>query len=197
MPRRFSFDEAYYQRFYEDESTRVEAPEETDRLVAFVCAYLAYLGQPVESVLDFGCGLGHWRASLARRLPEARYLGVELSPYLCERYGWTRGSIVDWADEARHDLVVCQGVLQYLDARAARRAIKTLARTSRGAVYLQALTEGDWAENVDRSVTDGDVFRRPIAWYREALAEAGLSSVGGGLFLVSSSPVVTFELERL
>ena len=69
-------------------------------LGGFVAAYLRYLEQPVATVVDFGCGLGHWQRVVRRHFPAARYTGVELSRYLCAQYGWTRGSVVDWvADE--------------------------------------------------------------------------------------------------
>lgn len=86
------FDEAYYQRFYFDKKTSVIDPEHARRLGAFVCSYLAYLRVPVQRVLDVGCGIGLWREAVQRHFPGVQYQGVEFSPYLCERYGWERGS---------------------------------------------------------------------------------------------------------
>ena len=100
MSRRFAFDRAYYERHYRDRSTRVGGLGAIMRLGGFVAAYLRYLEQPVATVVDFGCGLGHWQRVVRRHFPAARYTGVELSRYLCAQYGWTRGSVVDWvADE--------------------------------------------------------------------------------------------------
>lgn len=188
------FDRAYYDRFYRDPRTRVASREGFRRLGRFVAAYLAHLEVEVDSVLDLGCGLGHWREVAAERFPDAEYTGVEVSEYLCRELGWERGSVVDWDGEAA-DLVVCHGVLQYLGARDCKRAIANLARLAEGALYLEVLTEEDWDRNVDQAVTDGDVFLRPAAWYRRELGRRFVAC-GGGLFLPADTPAVLFELEH-
>lgn len=194
MTPRSTFDRAYYERHYRDQLTRVGGPAAMRRLGDFVASYLRYLEQPVASVLDFGCGLGHWRRVARRHFPRARYVGIEVSDYLCATYGWAHGSVVDWVAPAPADLVICHGVLQYLDAGAARRAIGNLARNCRGALFLEALTREDWEHNCDQDRTDGNVFLRPAAWYRRALGPH-FRAVGGGLFLRPDSPAVLFELE--
>jgi predicted TPR repeat methyltransferase len=76
-----------------------------------------YVRVPVRRVLDVGCGIGLWREAVQRHFPGASYHGVEFSEYLVERFGWERGSVVDYAahDPAEpFDLVICQGVLPYL-----------------------------------------------------------------------------------
>lgn len=186
------FDAAYYDRYY----GQLQLAARIDTLVRFVCAYLDHLGVEVEEILDFGCGQGFWRAPLLRGYPQARYTGIELSEHACRTFGWTRGSVVDHAHGRKADLVVCQGVLQYLPDADASRAIRNLARHTRGALYLEALTQEDWDHNCDQNATDGDVHLRPAAWYREQLA-ARFHNCGGGLFLPRNSKVVTFELERL
>lgn len=188
------FDRAYYDRFYRDPGTRVATRRGFLRLGRFVAAYLRYLEVDVETVLDLGCGVGHWRDAARRCWPRARYTGVEISPYLCREYGWRRGSVVDW-DGDPADLVICHGVLQYLPARDARRALRNLARLAHGALYLEVLTREDWDQNVDQRVTDGDVYLRPAAWYRRELARRFVPC-GGGLFVPADAGVVLFELER-
>ncbi len=108
------FDEAYYQRYYFDKKTSVVDPGHAQRLGSFVCSYLHYLRVPVERVLDVGCGIGLWRDMVQHHLPGALYQGVEYSPYLCERFGWERGSVVDYTAREPFDFVICQGVLPYL-----------------------------------------------------------------------------------
>ncbi|WP_181197327.1 class I SAM-dependent methyltransferase [Enhygromyxa salina] len=189
------FDSSYYERYYADPDTRVGSEASTARLVRFVCSYLDYLGVELREVLDFGCGVGLWRAPLRHCVPGLTYHGVEFSAHLCERHGWVRGSVVDHDHGRAVDLVVCQGVLQYLPDAQARRAIRNLARHAGQALYLEALTKGDWLHNCDQSVTDGDVYLRTAAWYRDALAPH-FDSCGGGLFLPKDSPVVLFELEQ-
>ncbi len=194
------FDKAYYDRFYRSPATRVASPAKTGRLGAFVCAYLKYLELEVESVLDLGCGLGQWAEIVKRHFPRATYTGVETSAYLCDEYGWERGSVVDYAaaDNADYkaDFVICQGVLHYLDARNARRAIRNLARLTRGALYLEVLTKRDWEENCDQTCTDGHGYLRNADWYRRELSKH-FTACGGGLFVPLESDVVLYELEKL
>lgn len=189
------FDAAYYARYYGDPDTRVGSAASTARLARFVCAYLAYLEVEVNSILEFGCGLGWWREPLREAYPKASYCGVEFSAHLCETHGWTQGSVVDYEHEQPVDLVICQGVLQYLDKADARRAIENLARHACRALYLEALTTGDWREVCDRERSDGAVHRRPASWYRRALTPH-FRSCGGGLFIPRNAPVALFELEQ-
>jgi len=188
------FDADYYRRFYGARRTRVADLGATRRLAGFVVGYLRYLRLPLRSVLDLGCGLGLWRTALQGLAPSARYHGVEVSDYLCERFGWTHGSVVDHRPGRSYDLVVCQGVLQYLDDGDAARALDNLARLSRGALYLEALTRRDWRDNCDRSVTDGAVHLRDVAFYRDRLRRH-FTAVGGGVFVRTTAGVTTFELE--
>jgi trans-aconitate methyltransferase len=196
MAKSLAFDAAYYEKYYANKSTCVSDQRAVNKLGNFVAAYLKFLDIPVRSVLDLGCGLGHWQAVVGRHYPKAVYLGVEYSPFLCRELGWVQGSAVDFDGRHPHDLVICQGVLQYLNAKDCRRAIKNLARQSSAAVYLQALTEHDWRENADQSVTDGKVYLRKTKWYQEALAPHFLP-IGGGLFLKRELDVVLFDLEHL
>jgi SAM-dependent methyltransferase len=194
-PRPFAFDERYYRRYYIDRRTRVATPAQTARLARFVLGYLAHLELPVRRVLDVGCGLGFWRRALERERPRARYVGVEHSSYLCERYGWEQGSVVDFRARTPFDLVVCQGVLQYVSDRDAARAIDNLAELSRGALYLEALTSEDVEHVCDRSRSDIDVYRRPASWYRKRLSRAFIDA-GGGVFVKHDAPVALYALER-
>lgn len=196
---RKSFGADYYRRYYDDEQTRVSDVSEIRRLATFVAGYLQYLQLPVRTILDVGCGVGNWKTVCKELWPKARYHGVEYSEHLCERFGWQQGSIttLDPAaslGRASFDLVVCQGVLQYLDDRSAAKALKNLAKWTDGALYLEALTEKDWHENCDQSVTDGEVHLRPGAFYRDRLRK-GFQDCGGGVFCSRRAGVSLFELE--
>lgn len=191
-----SFDRDYYERFYLNPSTRVTDAAASQPLGTFVCSYLRYLALPLARALDLGCGIGLWRDLLKRHYPEASYHGVEYSEYLCERFGWERGSVVDYKSRARFDLVICQGVLPYLDARAAKGAIENLARLTRGALYLEAVTRDDWESGViDKRRTDRSMQLRSAAWYRRALAPH-FHNLGGGLWLSKRAKVSVYALER-
>ena len=189
------FDEAYYQRYYFDKKTSVVDPQHTQRLGTFVCSYLQYLRVPVLRVLDVCCGIGLWRDAIARHFPDARYQGVEYSPYLCERYGWTQGSVVDFSASEPFDLVICQGVLPYLNTADLQRALRNLGSLSRGALYLEAVTREDYEQGIlDEDLTDPRLLRHRAQLYRRGLAES-FTSVGGGLWLSHQADVPMFELE--
>ncbi|HYG63692.1 MAG TPA: class I SAM-dependent methyltransferase [Thermoanaerobaculia bacterium] len=193
---RSAFDAAYYHRFYGDPRTRVADPESCAALAGFVFSYLQYMGVPVERVLDIGCGVGLWRQEVLRRYPAARYVGVEKSDHACREHGWEKGCVTDYRAEERFDLVICQGVLPYLDDAGAEAAIRNLPNLVRSALYLEVLTREDWERNCDQRVTDGRVHLRSAAWYRERLRRDFLAC-GGGLFLRKGTPVALFELEYL
>jgi cyclopropane fatty-acyl-phospholipid synthase-like methyltransferase len=199
MKHQFAFDQRYYARYYENPKTRVGSKQEAAQLGRLLGAYLGYLGQPVRNVLDMGCGVGHMRAVCARVFPGASYTGVEHSEYMCERYGWQRGSVVDWKapKKQRYDLLICRGVLQYLTRPEADAALENLARLSRGALYLEALTREDWERACDQKRTDGAVYLRPASFYRTRLRRGELSAAGAGLFLHERSPAVLYALETL
>ncbi len=190
-----TFDEAYYQRYYFNKKTSVVDPAHVDRLGAFVGAYLQYLRVPVRRVLDVGCGIGLWKGLIGRHFPEAVYQGVEISDYLCERYGWQRGSVVDYAAAEPFDLVICQGVLPYLSPPDLRRALANLGQLSRGALYIEAVTREDYERDViDEDLTDSRLFRHRAELYRRGLAEHALE-LGGGLWLSRQAEVPLFALE--
>jgi SAM-dependent methyltransferase len=190
------FDKSYYDRYYRNLRTRVTSPASVASLGRMVCAYLAHLNQPVRRVLDAGCGLGHWRAVIEAHYPRATYTGIEVSEYLCRELGWTQASIAGFRPRGRFDLIICQGVLQYLDRSEADAALENLGRLCRGALYLEALTSEDWRENCDKAHTDGDVHLRSADWYRRRLARH-FRPLGGGLFLHRDADVVLYALESL
>lgn len=189
------FDEAYYQRYYFDKKTSVVDPEHVERLGAFVCSYLKYLRVPVKRVLDVGCGIGLWQGAVARHFPDASYHGVEYSEYLCGRFGWERGSVVDYPCDQPFDLVICQGVLPYLSAADLQLALRNLGKLSRGALYVEAVAREDYERGtLDEELTDPRLFRHRAQLYRRGLSE-GFQELGGGVWLSRKAEVPLFELE--
>jgi SAM-dependent methyltransferase len=189
------FDEAYYQRYYFDEKTGVVDPAHVERLGNFVCSYLQYLRVPVKRVLDMGCGIGVWREIVATHFPDASYHGVEYSAYLCERFGWERGSVVDYTATEPFDLVICQAVLTYLNPADLKRALHNLGRLCRGALYVEAATREDYERDIiDDELADPRLHRHPAQLYRRGLRE-GLTEIGGGVWLSRQLDVPLFELE--
>ena len=187
------FDAAYYRRFYQNPGTRAHTPASLARKAAFIAAYLRYLEIPVKRVLDIGCGMGWTLRALERHFPNARLDGVEFSPHLCDRYGWTEGSVVDYASSAPYDIVVCNDVLPSLDDEACAAALRNLAALCRGALFIGALTAEDW-QRCDKRRTDRHVHLRQASWYRRRLAR-NFQSVGGGLFLKKPIDVTLWELD--
>jgi 2-polyprenyl-3-methyl-5-hydroxy-6-metoxy-1,4-benzoquinol methylase len=188
------FDKAYYDRFYRNPSTRAVTPAAARRHASFVYAYLAHLQIPVRRLIDVGCGVGTMLRALSRLYPSARCDGVEVSTYLCRRYGWRPGSVVDFDAPAPYDLVVCHDVLAYLDDRNCARAIDNLARVCRGAACIGVITADD-ADRFDPKRTDLEQRLRPAAWYRRRL-DRHFISVGGGIYLKRPVDVTVWALEQ-
>lgn len=189
------FNSAFYSRFYRNPRTRVTTRAETARRARAVAALVSHLQIPVHRILDAGCGLGWMRAPLLRTFPRARYVGLEVSRHLCERYGWIEGSLAAYRDRAQFDLVICYDVMQYLSERDARRAMRNLARLTRGAVYFHAPTLEDWRDNADRSRSDAAVNLRAAYWYRTRLARY-FRHAGFGVYVRRGAPLLQWELER-
>jgi SAM-dependent methyltransferase len=193
---RREFDRAFFRRYYKTGSTAVISSDEVERRARFVLAYLAHLRIGVRSVLDAGCGTGMWKRALHRLDRSISYTGIEGSEYLCQRYGWIHGSIADFATRRRYDLVVCQDVMQYVDARDVERAIEVMARACRGALYFDVPTRDDIEDGLlDLRRTDRRIHVRSALWYRRRLRKHFVSA-GGGVFLPRDSRTVLLALER-
>jgi 2-polyprenyl-3-methyl-5-hydroxy-6-metoxy-1,4-benzoquinol methylase len=195
MGKSTAFNSAYFRKYYRSAATRVTTTEEMRGRARLIAAILGHAHIPVRSILDAGCGIGLLRKPFAEALPRARYIGLETSEYLCARYPWIKGSVVDYAPRSQSDLVVCYDVLQYLDDRDAGRAIANLAKLTRAAIYLSALTREDWRENCDRTRTDGAVHLRPGDWYRRRLSRR-FTYLGFGVWLRKDVMAILWDLER-
>lgn len=189
------FGAAYFRKFYLNPATRVTTPADMRNRATVIVSVLRQAQIPVRRILDAGCGLGLLRAPLAALLPRARYAGLEASAYLCRRYGWNRGSVIDFVARKPYDLVICYDVLQYLNDRDAARALKNLARLTRSALYVSALTREDWRENCDRNRTDRAVHLRSGAWYRERL-KRHFRYLGLGIWVRKDVTAILWDLER-
>lgn len=188
------FDLEFFRRFYLDPKTAAVSREDMAARAQFIAAFADYLELDVRRILDAGCGLGLMRPTFRRIFREARYVGLDVSPYLSKRFGWRKGSVVDWRSAWPFDIVVCYDVLQYLSNRNAERALANLARLSRGLLYFSALTREDWLHHADRTRTDSDVHMRPSAWYRRRLRRK-FHEAGAGLWVRKGAPVTLWSLE--
>jgi 2-polyprenyl-3-methyl-5-hydroxy-6-metoxy-1,4-benzoquinol methylase len=190
-----AFGPAYFREYYFNAATRVTSAPEMRGRALLIAAILRHSRIPVRRILDAGCGIGLLRKPFAAAMPRARYVGLEASEYLCARYRWTHGSVTDFSPRAPSDLVICYDVLQYLDDRDASRAIANLAKLTRAALYVSALTREDWRENCDRSRTDRAVHLRPGDWYRRRLRRR-FNYLGFGVWLRKDVTAILWDMER-
>ncbi len=167
--RRATFDSVYFRKYYFDKATRVTTAAEMRGRAQLIAAILRHAGIPVRSILDAGCGIGLLREPFAAALPRARYKGLEASEYLY--------------------------VLQYLGDRDAASAIANLAKLTRAAIYVSALTLEDWRANCDRTLTDRAVHLRPGEWYRRRLRRR-FNYLGFGVWLRKDASAILWDMER-
>jgi 2-polyprenyl-3-methyl-5-hydroxy-6-metoxy-1,4-benzoquinol methylase len=191
-----AFDQAYFERFYFNRRTRIAEPAYFDRLAAFAGAYLKLLDIPVGRVLDVGCGAGLLHRGLRRAFKGVKIDACDVSEYVCARFGWQCVSIEELEVKRSYDLVVCHDVLQYLDDKAASRALTKLAALTHCALLFGVLTREDWESNCDQDLTDRNAHMRGTAWYRRRLG-AHFHNVGGGLYIKRDANVVLYSLESL
>jgi hypothetical protein len=189
------FDASYYGRYYASARTRVHGPEEIGRLCTAVTGLCDWWEVPLKKVLDVGAGVGLWRDWFRENRPQTKYRSVEYSAYACEKFGHEQRDITAWRANESFDLVVCQGVLPYLDDAGCARAIDNLGAMTRGLLYLEAITKRDVAVVIDGKKTDVGVHARPGAWYRKRLARHYIE-VGCGIWAKKGAPVLFYELER-
>jgi SAM-dependent methyltransferase len=195
-PVRSDFDRAFFARFYHAPATAVVSRDDVVTRARFVLAYLAYLQIPVRAVLDAGCGTGLWKRALRRLDRSIDYTGLDPSEYLCRRYGWIRGSVADFSSRRRFDLVVCQDVMQYMDADEVDRGLAAMARACRGALYFDVPTRDDIDAGLyDMRRTDRRIHVRGAVWYRRRLSRH-FESAGGGVFISPRARATLLSLER-
>jgi hypothetical protein len=189
------FDQAYYDRYYESKSTRVHGAARIAHAARFVTEFMAWSDARLESVLDVGAGPGLWRDWFAKNKRGVKYRSTEYSAYACERYGHEQRDISAWRAKERFDLIVCQGVLQYLDDDACTAAIDNIGAMARGFLYLEIVTRRDFDEVCDQKLTDGQIHLRTGAWYRARLSKH-FRRIGAGLWYAQRGPLLFYELEH-
>jgi hypothetical protein len=189
------FDSAYFERFYESRGSRVYGKQKVAQLARALTSIIAWQGGEIRSVLDVGAGAGLFRDWFRRHKPEVKYVSTDVSPFACERYGHLERDVAHWRAREKFDLIVCQGVLPYLDDADCTQAIENLGHMARGFLYVEAVTRHDLAEVCDRTKTDLAQHARPASFYRSRL-EKHFVPLGLGLFYSRRGPLVFYELER-
>lgn len=184
MPKQY--DRAYYERWYRG-SLGAERRAHTARKAAMavaVCEY--YLGRPLRSVLDVGCGEGAWRAPLLRLRPGLDYLGLDSSEYAVARFGRSRNlrlarfaQLAELRFARSVDLLVCSDVLHYLPAAEIKRGLEGFPELCHGMAFIDLFCRGDQAEGDH----DG-FFARNALFYARQFAAIGLRPVGSHCYLM-------------
>ena len=175
------YDQTYFNRWYRDPDDRVSTREGLVRKVRMAVSVTEFLlGREIRSVLDIGCGEAPWFLVLKRLRPKARYVGVDSSEYVVERFGEARnisrgslGGLAGVRSLRKSDLVVCADVLQYADTRDVERGLRAIRALLRGVAYIEAFTTEDAMEG-DRV----DWHERSAAEYRRLFRRAGLTQCG-------------------
>ena len=194
QPAKSPFDAAYYARFYGNPRTRVQGPVEVARLCRGIVETARWWSIPLASVVEIGAGTGLARDWFSRRKPDVRFVSTDVSAHACKAYGHRRLDIGKARVRGRFDLVICQGVLPYLDDGAADRALGHLGEMADGLLYLECQTDRDIACVVDHSVSDGALRGRAAAFYLDRL-EAHFVMLGAGLWVARRARVPLYELE--
>ena len=191
VPERF--DAAYYREFYG--RSPVQTAARIGSLAQGVLGLAAWWGIPVRSVLDVGAGPGYWGRWLRTNRPAIRYRSVDVSAEACRRYGHEQRDIVRWHSPRPVDLVVCQGVLHYLDDEDFEEALANLVTSARGLLFLEIPTSDDLRNVLDLDRTDMVANWRPAEWYRDRLHIA-LRELGAGVFYRRSGTAPFFAMEE-
>ena len=178
------YDHRYFDRWYRGRHRQDRAA--LARKVALAVAMAEYyLGRPIRSVLDVGCGEGAWRAPLLKLRPKLHYQGVDSSEYVVATFGRRRnialarfGQLGQLRLGAPVDLLVCSDLLHYLKTAELRRGLSGFGELCAGLAFIEAFTAEDDIE--------GDLhgfIRRRAASYRKWIAAAGFLDCGSNGWL--------------
>ena len=198
MPKRY--DRQYFDRWYRQDGAGIGRGSLLRRKVALAVAMAEhYLGRPLRSVLDVGCGEGAWRAPLLKLRPKLVYLGVDSSEYAISHHGAKRNlrfAPFSRLGELRFgppvDLLVCADVLHYLPAADIRRGLSGFAELCAGVAYIEVYCKGDPVEGDEH-----DFVQRSAAFYRRAIANAGFTACGSSGYLSPSLATDAVALELI
>ncbi len=174
------YDRAYFDHWYRGRN-RVSTKDDVRRKVSLAIAECEYfIRRRLRSVLDAGCGEGAWQPHIKALRPSAKYLGLDPSDYAVERFGAKRNirkAAFAELSAARlrgpYDLVVCSDALHYINDDDINAGLPELVRVAGGVLFLEVLTADD-----DIIGDLKGMIRRPAAWYRNLLQNAGLTQAG-------------------
>jgi len=180
------YDKHYFDHWYRHPHDRVSTRESLERKVRMAISVTEFLlGREIRSVIDVGCGEAPWFTLLRRLRPGARYIGIDSSDYVVERYAKSRnvrrGDLATLGDlrlPKRVDLIVCADVLQYVDDADVPRGLRAIRALLGGVAYIEAFTTADAMEGDAENWHDRDV-----ADYSRFFRAARLTQCGPNCFL--------------
>ncbi len=192
------YDRAYFDHWYRGRN-RVSSRDEVRRKVSLAVATCEYfIRHPLRSVLDVGCGEGAWQPHLADLRPKAKYLGLDPSDYVVERFGASRnirkaafGELASARLRRPFDLVVCSDALHYVPDDEIRAGLPELVRLAGGVLFLEVLTADD-----DIIGDLNGMIKRPAIWYRKLFEKVGLLQVAPYSWLAPGLRFDAAELEK-
>jgi SAM-dependent methyltransferase len=181
-----TYDQHYFDHWYRNSGHSVGRAKLIARKAALAVAMAEYyLGRPVRSVLDVGCGEGNWRAPLLKLRPRLKYRGIDSSEYAVAKHGRARnlalvgfGQLEQVRFDAPVDLLVCSDVLHYVPSAELNRGLSGFTELCGGLAFIDRYCKGDAITGDLR----GFQMRTP-AWYRKAFAKAGLTPCGSHGYL--------------
>lgn len=181
-----TYDRAYFDKWYRDPRHAVTSAAVLKRKVAMVVGQAEYyLGRPIRTVLDIGCGEGVWRAPLRVLRPHVQYRGLDASEYVVRRYGRSRnlglarfGQLAELRFDTRFDVIVCTDVLHYLKPSEIRAGLIGIGDMLEGIAFLEVFTRRDDVEGDHH-----DLQLRTPAWYLREFRNVGLLPCGSHCYL--------------
>jgi trans-aconitate 2-methyltransferase len=154
---------------------------------------------PIESIVDLGCGTGHLTRGMAERWPKALVIGVDRSTEMLAkaeplaipgRLEFVQAEIADWTARQPVDLIVSNAALHWVDDHESllNRLSRMLSPSGTLAVQMPNRFQGPVQEAIDAVVADPrwatqlkgvGLHResvRPILWYVRLLHHLGLAA---------------------
>jgi SAM-dependent methyltransferase len=192
------YDREYYDRWYRGRRAVVK-PENVRRKARLALAVAeSVLGREIRSVLDVGCGEAPWRGLLRRMRPRLRYVGVDSSEYVVQRFGRRRGirlgtlaGLDRLGLRGPFDLVVCADVLEYVPTPELRAGLRHIHQLTAGVAYVEAFPiEDDMVGDFD------NWHHRSARAYREEFRRADLVPCGMHCYVPAGKADRLGALER-
>ncbi len=192
------YNQAYFDYWYRDPIHRVKSADELKRKVQLVLAITEYhLGRSVESVLDVGCGEAVWLKPLRELRPKLRYLGLDASEYVVDKFGASRNilfcrlaELEQFQPPSAFDLLICADILHYVSSAELLLGVKEFSRLCSGVAFIETFCKGD-----DFIGDKVGFIARNATWYRKILSKNSWTHCGNHCYLGAAARANSVALE--